>query len=103
MPHRMATIPGIRNITLMTHFANADELEHPRLGVAEQVERFVGGAQGLEGERSLSNSGGVLHQAVLAADRGGVREGAEPVGHPEVVRHPHGHAGGPARSGAPCR
>ncbi len=65
---RLRAIPGIRNITLMTHFANADELEHPRLAVAEQVERFVGGAQGLEGERSLSNSGGVLHQAMLQAE-----------------------------------
>ena len=66
--HRLRAIKGIRNITLMTHFANADELEHPRLSVGAQVERFVGGAQGLEGERSLSNSGGVLHQADLQAE-----------------------------------
>ena len=66
--NRLRAIKGIRNITLMTHFANADELGHPRLAVAEQVERFVGGAQGLEGERSLSNSGGVLHQALLQAE-----------------------------------
>jgi len=65
---RLCAIPGVRNITLMTHFANADELEHPRLSVGAQVERFVGGAQGLEGERSLSNSGGVLHQADLQAE-----------------------------------
>ena len=66
--HRLRAIKGVRNITLMTHFANADELEHPRLSVGAQVERFVGGAQGLEGERSLSNSGGVLHQADLQAE-----------------------------------
>jgi alanine racemase len=63
---RLRAIPGIRNITLMTHFANADELEHPRLSVREQVRRFQLGAQGLAGERSLSNSGGVLQQAELA-------------------------------------
>ena len=63
---RLRAIPGIRNITLMTHFANADELEHPRLTVHEQVRRFQQGAQGLAGERSLSNSGGVLQQAALA-------------------------------------
>jgi len=63
---RLRAIPGIRHITLMTHFANADELEHPRLSVAEQVRRFCAGADGLPGERSLSNSGGVLHQAELA-------------------------------------
>ena len=60
---RLRAIPGIRNITLMTHFANADELEHPRLSIGEQVRRFREGAEGLPGERSLSNSGGVLHQA----------------------------------------
>ena len=65
---RLRAIPGIRNITLMTHFANADELEHPRLSIAEQVRRFRAGAEGLEGQRSLSNSGGVLHQAELAKE-----------------------------------
>ena len=65
---RLRAIPGVRNITLMTHFANADELEHPRLAIPEQVRRFCAGAEGLEGERSLSNSGGVLHQAVLQAE-----------------------------------
>jgi alanine racemase len=64
---RLRAIPGIRNITLMTHFANADELEHPRLTIVEQVRRFCAGADGLAGERSLSNSGGVLQQAALAA------------------------------------
>jgi alanine racemase len=65
---RLRAIPGIRNITLMTHFANADELEHPRLTIREQVRRFQQGALGLPGERSLSNSGGVLQQAELAAE-----------------------------------
>jgi alanine racemase len=63
---RLRAIPGIRDIALMTHFANADELEHPRLAIREQVRRFQLGAQGLAGERSLSNSGGVLQQAELA-------------------------------------
>jgi alanine racemase len=58
---RLRAIRGIRNITLMTHFANAEELEHPRLSVAEQLRRFHLGADGLAGERSLANSGGVLH------------------------------------------
>jgi alanine racemase len=62
---RLRAIPGVRNITHMTHFANADELEHPRLGIGEQVRRFLEGAGGLAGERSLSNSGGVLHQPEL--------------------------------------
>lgn len=65
---RLRAIPGIRDITLMTHFANADELEHPRLTIREQVRRFQAGAQGLPGQRSLSNSGGVLQQATLASE-----------------------------------
>ena len=65
---RLRAIPGIRNITLMTHFANSDELEHPRLSIAEQVRRFREGSEGLPGERSLSNSGGVLHQAELVKE-----------------------------------
>ncbi|MBQ5949242.1 alanine racemase [Massilia sp. ST3] len=65
---RLRAIPGIRHITHMTHFANADELEHPRLAIGEQIRRFRLGADGLPGERSLSNSGGVLHQQQLAAE-----------------------------------
>ena len=63
---RLRAIPGIGHISLMTHFANADELEHPRLAIREQVRRFQEGAQGLAGERSLSNSGSLLQQADLA-------------------------------------
>ena len=63
---RLRAIRDVRAITHMTHFANADELEHPRLTIAEQVRRFRAGAGDLPGERSLSNSGGVLHQAELA-------------------------------------
>ncbi|TXF97113.1 alanine racemase [Massilia arenae] len=63
---RLHAIRDVRSITHMTHFANADELEHPRLTIAEQVRRFQLGAADLAGERSLSNSGGVLHQAELA-------------------------------------
>lgn len=65
---RLRAIAAVREITLMTHFANADELEHPRLTVREQVRRFCAGAEGIDGPRSLSNSGGVLHQAELAAE-----------------------------------
>jgi alanine racemase len=72
---RLAAIPGIRSITLMTHFANADELEHPRLPMHEQVRRFKAGSEGLQGLRSLSNSGGVLHSANLELQSDWVRPG----------------------------
>ncbi len=40
---RLRAIPGIRNITFMTHFANADALQTPRLPVSEQWRRFQSG------------------------------------------------------------
>ena len=49
---RLRAIPAVRNITLMTHFANADELEHPRLTVIEQVRRFCSGSLDIDGPRS---------------------------------------------------
>ena len=68
---RLRAIPAIRTITLMTHFANADELEHPRLTMREQLRRFHAGADGIAGPRSLSNSAGVLHQPQLGDELGG--------------------------------
>ncbi len=64
---RLRAIPAVRSIVLMTHFANADELEHPRLSMAQQLARFEEGAGALDGLRSLSNSGAVLHQQAMAS------------------------------------
>lgn len=64
---RVRAIPAVREITLMTHFANADGPAHPRLTAHEQVRRFCRGADGIDAPCSLSNSGGVLHQAALGA------------------------------------
>jgi alanine racemase len=68
---RLRAIAAVRTITLMTHFANADELEHPRLTMREQLRRFHRGADGIDGPRSLSNSAGVLHQPLLGDELGG--------------------------------
>jgi alanine racemase len=62
---RLVAMACVGNITLMTHFANADEAEHPLLPVAEQIRRFELGAAGLPGMRSLANSAGVLRQGEL--------------------------------------
>jgi alanine racemase len=62
---RLRALPLVRQIGLMTHFANADQPAHPRLAVREQIARFNAGAAGLPGARSLSNSGGVLLQEAL--------------------------------------
>lgn len=53
---RLESHPGIGTITLMTHFATADE---PR-GIAEALEAFEGAARGAKHARSLANSAAVL-------------------------------------------
>jgi alanine racemase len=47
-----------RDIALMTHFANSDVFDDAM--TTQQIERFERGVSGLEGERSLANSAGVL-------------------------------------------
>ncbi len=68
---RLRQIPMVREITLMTHFANADELDHPQLTIREQLARFVRGAAELAGQRSVCNSGGVLHAPAMPGELGG--------------------------------
>jgi alanine racemase len=53
---RLRAIGQVRNISMMTHFANAEHEAHPVLSFAEQVKRFQQGSDGLAGARSLSNS-----------------------------------------------
>ncbi len=65
---RLRALPHVGAITLMTHFANADEAAHPRLSIHEQVRRFREGARGLPGPVSLCNSGGVFHMPALGAE-----------------------------------
>ena len=65
---RLLAISCVGSVTLMTHFANADDIAHPLLPITEQIRRFEQGAAGLPGMRSLSNSAGVLLHASLAND-----------------------------------
>jgi alanine racemase len=53
---RARAVQGIGQITLMTHFSDADG---PR-GIAHQLEAFERGAEGIAGSRSLANSAAVL-------------------------------------------
>ncbi|MBO9642362.1 MAG: alanine racemase [Pseudacidovorax sp.] len=55
---RLAACPHVAKITLMTHFARADEPDSP--ATAEQIACFEAATAGLPGERSLANSAGVL-------------------------------------------
>ncbi|TWI69935.1 alanine racemase [Pseudoduganella lurida] len=62
---RLRAIPHVGEITLMTHFANADEAAHRCLPIGEQIRRFDAGAAGLPGPRSLANSAGVFRMPEL--------------------------------------
>ncbi|MBI5889910.1 MAG: alanine racemase [Nitrosomonadales bacterium] len=53
---KLKSHPAITEVTLMTHFAHADEAE----GVAEQLERFKGLTAAWRAPRSLANSAALL-------------------------------------------
>jgi len=56
---RLRAMPGIdRDVVLMTHFANSDVFDDAV--TTQQIERFERATSGIAGERSLSNSAGVL-------------------------------------------
>ena len=55
---RLEACPSVASITLMTHFARADEPDSE--ATAKQITAFHEATAGLPGDRSLSNSGAVL-------------------------------------------
>lgn len=55
---RLASTGKIKQVTLMSHFARADEPDSE--ATAAQIERFDRATDGIAGERSLCNSAGVL-------------------------------------------
>lgn len=65
---RLKSIPSVRRIVLMTHFANADDPGNPGLPFAQQMARFNQAAEGMLGERCLANSAAVLMHPGVAAD-----------------------------------
>ena len=62
---RLRALPWVRDITLVTHFANADDEANPRLPMQLQVERLRGAAAGLGDDLSLANSAASLHHPEL--------------------------------------
>lgn len=63
---RLAALPQVEEISLMTHFSDADG---PR-GIAHQMRVFAEATRDLPGERSLSNSAATLRHAADAQVRG---------------------------------
>ncbi len=62
---RLNALPQIDEISLMTHFSDADTVK----GIDAQLQTFEGVTHDLPGERSLSNSAGTLRHAGALASR----------------------------------
>lgn len=60
---RLNVLPQVEEISLMTHFSDADGLRKGADGIAHQVEEFVRATHDLPGERSLCNSAATLRHA----------------------------------------
>ncbi|MEN9384165.1 MAG: Alanine racemase, catabolic [Pseudomonadota bacterium] len=73
---RLDALPQVEEISLMTHFSDADGQRQGRDGIAHQMALFSATTHDLPGERSLCNSAAALRHAnePLAADwvRGGI-------------------------------
>jgi alanine racemase len=65
---RLRALPTVRKLALMTHFANADDADNPGMPLVEQIRRFQETAEGLAGERSMSNSAACLLHPQASAD-----------------------------------
>ncbi|MDX2217406.1 MAG: alanine racemase [Burkholderiales bacterium] len=64
--HRLAALPQVEEISLMTHFSDADADRAAGDGIAHQVQAFVQATHDLPGERSLCNSAATLRHAQRA-------------------------------------
>ncbi len=85
---RLSALPQVEQITLMTHFSDADGAR----GVAHQVAAFEGATADLPGERSLSNSAATLRHRGLRSDW--VRAGILSYGSaPDFPEHDAAHWG----------
>ncbi len=61
---RLNALPQVGEITLMTHFSDADGAR----GIAQQLSVFETATRDLPGERSLANSAAALRHPAVAAD-----------------------------------
>jgi alanine racemase len=89
---RLNALPQVDEISLITHFSDADSQRQGTDGIAHQLDAFASATQDLPGERSLCNSaatlrhaGRVLGSGRLAADwvRGGIAIYGSAPDHPE--------------------
>lgn len=92
---RLNALPQVDEISLMTHFSDADADRQGRNGIDHQVAAFVGTTHDLTGERSLSNSAATLRHAANTAVRADwVRSGIMTYGGaPDHPQHTAAHWG----------
>jgi alanine racemase len=67
---RLNTLPQVDDISLMTHFSDADGLRQGLDGIAQQLHTFEQATADLPGERSYCNSAATLRHAQRRIDRG---------------------------------
>lgn len=65
---RLRALPAVRDISFLTHFANAEDANNARVPLEQQVQRFNAAIEGLPGDRCLSNSAADLMHPECAAD-----------------------------------
>ncbi len=87
---RLNALPQVDEISLMTHFSDADG---PK-GIAAQMAAFADATRDLPGERSLSNSAATLRHADATAASDWVRPGIAMYGSaPDFPQHSAAHWG----------
>jgi alanine racemase len=85
---RLAALPQVDEVSLLTHFSDADGAR----GIAHQLEVFGWASEGLAGERSLANSAAILRHPGVKADwvRAGIMSYGSAPDFPEHdIRHWH--------------
>lgn len=92
---RLNALPQVGEITLMTHFSDADGQRLGRDGVEHQLQAFEAATVDLPGERSLANSAATLRHAARAGVRADwVRAGILLYGaSPDYPQHSAAHWG----------
>lgn len=60
---RLSNLPQVEDVSLMTHFSDADALRFGQDGIAHQLAAFEAATADLPGERSLANSAATLRHA----------------------------------------
>ncbi len=72
---RLNALPQVDEISLMTHFSDADASRFGQDGIAHQLATFNAATQDLSGERSLSNSAATLRYSAEALRTDWIRPG----------------------------